>query len=335
MLTIVDVHKSYRDHSVLRGVNLSVSRGEILGLIGSNGAGKTTLISIASGLRTCQGGQVLIGEGDEGIDVVAAPKRAAGLIGLAPQDLGLYPMLTTEENLVVFGELAGLSPKDARRRARQVAEDLGIDECLAITASALSGGQARRLHTGMALMHRPPVLFLDEPTVGADVSARRAILSAVRALAGEGTAIVYTTHYLTELVDLGVEVAILDGGTIVLRDTVKGVLARHAHPTVAIVTIGAPAQLDGWTADEQGARPTTTRWCPDPESLAQGNPTELVAQALERLPQGTRLIDIEIAPPTLESAFLEVTGQAISFDDDTTIEDDSTTEAERADVHVA
>ncbi|MBN2177390.1 MAG: ABC transporter ATP-binding protein [Demequinaceae bacterium] len=316
MLEIIDLKKSYGEKPVLRGVNLKVEPGEILGLIGSNGAGKTTIISIAAGLRTCDSGQVHIGSGRESEwDVVSEPRRAAGLIGLAPQDLGVYPMLTAEQNLMVFGELAGLGARAARARAHEVAEGLGLAGELAQTASTLSGGQARRLHTGMALMHRPSVLFLDEPTVGADVAARRAILGVVRSLAEAGAAIVYTTHYLTEVVDLGAHVAILEGGRIVLRDSVQALLSSHARPTVAVVTDGAPADLPGWVVVPDGPGGVQDRWSPSEGLLDLHTPTELVAGALARLPRGTRLVGIEISPPTLESAFLDVTGRAIAFDD--------------------
>ena len=320
MLEITDLHKSYGDKPVLLGVDLRVEPGEILGLIGSNGAGKTTIISIAAGLRTCSAGSVRVGAGVEAeVDVLTDPRQAARLIGLAPQDLGVYPMLTAEENLVVFGELAGLSPRAAKTRAREVAEALGLERELGATASTLSGGQARRLHTGMALVHRPPVLFLDEPTVGADVAARRAILAVVRSLASEGAAIVYTTHYLTEIVDLGARVAILDGGRIALEGSVGQVLARHARPPVAIVTEGDPASLAGWRGAPEGEE--QVRWTPETALLETQTPTELVARALARLSSSTRLVAIEIAPPTLESAFLDVTGQAIAFDDTTVSEE--------------
>jgi ABC-2 type transport system ATP-binding protein len=212
---------------------------------------------------------------------------------------------------VTFGQLAGLDARSARARAREVAETLDLVPELVKAASTLSGGQARRLHTGMALMHRPPVLFLDEPTVGADVSARRAILAAVRALADEGAAIVYTTHHLSELSDLKADIAILDRGRIVLLDTVAGLLARHARPSVGVVTAGARPDLPGWTLTAAGTDVGEVRWEPEPILLSERTPTELVAEALTRLGGETRLVGIDISPPSLESAFLDVTGRAL------------------------
>ncbi len=316
MLEISGLVKSYGAHRVLEGVDLAVRPGQILGLVGSNGAGKTTVISIAAGLRTADAGSVFVGPGREAaIDVLAHPQRAARILGLAPQDLGVYPMLTAEQNLMTFGQLAGLDVRTARTRAREVAETLDLVEELPKAASTLSGGQARRLHTGMALMHRPPVLVLDEPTVGADVSARRAILAAVRALAEEGAAIVYTTHYLSELADLGADIAILDRGRIILLDTVAGLLARHARPSVGVVTAGARPDLPGWKHAAPDSNTGEVRWEPEPTLLVTRTPTELVAGALARLGGDTRLVGIEISPPSLESAFLDVTGRALDVDE--------------------
>jgi len=195
MLRVDGVTKAYGEHPVLRGVDLDVAAGQILGLVGANGAGKTTLISIITGLRRCDGGSVAVG----GVDALAHPKRAAGSLGLAPQELGIYPTLTARENLYDFARLAGMSSRAARTRTAEVAELLGLTEQLGLRGDQLSGGQKRRLHTAMAILHRPRLLLLDEPTVGADVTSRAGILEIVRATAAAGTAVLYTTHYLTEL----------------------------------------------------------------------------------------------------------------------------------------
>lgn len=310
MLTCIGVTKSYGTTRVLRGVDLEVRPGQVLGLVGSNGAGKTTLISIACGLRRLDGGQVLVADADgRQIDTTTHPRQAARQIGLAPQALGIYPMLTVRQNLQVFGELAGMATRAAAGRADEVADAIGLTEKLSDAAETLSGGQARRLHTGMALMHRPSVLFLDEPTVGADVAARRAILQVVRDLAAQGAAVVYTTHYLSELVDLGADVAILHEGRVVLEAPVGRVLTEHARPTVAVVTQGTAPGLPGWHA--AGSSPDGARWAPDAALLDRGDPTALVTDALALLPPTTQLRAIEIAPPSLESAFLAVTGQVL------------------------
>lgn len=328
MLTCVGVTKSYGSTSVLRGVDLTVRPGQVLGLVGSNGAGKTTLISIAAGLRTADSGAVTLTDAHgRTVDALRDPRSAARLIGLAPQTLGVYPMLTVAQNLRTLGELSGLTPAAARARALEVAEAIDLTDKLGARAETLSGGQARRLHTGMALLHRPRVLFLDEPTVGADVAARLAILDVVRSLAADGAAVVYTTHYLTELVDLGADVAILHEGRIVLEAPVDRVLADHARPVVGIVLDGRQPALDelpGWRPvtvvldPAAGSDPTSpgaapgTRWEPEPALLDAHDPTALVTSALARLTPATHLRAIEIAPPSLDSAFLSLTGHQLA-----------------------
>ena len=299
MLVIDNLRKRYGDRLVLDELSLRVGPGQILGLIGSNGAGKTTAISIASGLITHDGGSVRVGQaGAADIDVTRQPRAAAGLIGLAPQELGIYPMLTVRENLLTFGELAGLGRRAARERAEVVAEALDLMPQLGQRADTLSGGQARRLHTGMALLHRPAVLFLDEPTVGADVAARRAILNVVRDLAAQGSSVVYTTHYLGELTDLGADVAILHGGRIVLEGTTAEVIAAHAAPAVAIVTSGELPDLPGWRP-LPAADGASTRW--EAPTLAPGaNHTALLADAIGRLGARTTLEAVDVTQASLD-----------------------------------
>ena len=167
------IHKSYGTHEVLRGVDLRVSPGQVLGLLGRNGAGKSTLITILCGLRRADSGTASI------CGHRPASAEAARSIGYAPQELGIYPDLSVAQNLAAFGELNGLTRRESASRAGEVMDLLGLTEKRGQRASHLSGGQQRRLHAGMAIMHRPRLVFMDEPTVGADVEARSQILRAV------------------------------------------------------------------------------------------------------------------------------------------------------------
>lgn len=162
MLTAENIRKSFGDHRVLTGVDLSVSAGQVIGLMGVNGAGKTTLISILAGLERPDAGSVQVA----GVDALRHHRAAASHLGIAPQTLGIYPTLTVRENLACFAGLAGLTGRTARTRVQDVAALMGLPEALNRPAGQLSGGQQRRLHTGMAILHRPEILFLDEPTVG-------------------------------------------------------------------------------------------------------------------------------------------------------------------------
>lgn len=210
-----EIRKSYGAHEVLRGVDLHVEPGQILGLLGRNGAGKSTLITILCGLRRADSGSISI------CGHRPSSAEAARLIGYAPQELGIYPDLSVAQNLAAFGELHGLGRRESASRAGEVMDLLGLAEKRGQRASHLSGGQQRRLHAGMAIMHRPRLVFMDEPTVGADVEARSRILRAVRRLADEGATVVYTSHYLAEFEELGSDIAILNEGRIVASGTLE------------------------------------------------------------------------------------------------------------------
>jgi ABC-2 type transport system ATP-binding protein len=299
LLQVSGMAKTYGEHAVLRGIDLEVASGQILGLVGANGAGKTTLISIVTGLLHCDRGSVAVA----GIDALAHPKRAARCLGLAPQELGIYPTLTVRENLYDFARLAGLDGRAARARTLEAAELLGLTDQLGLRGDQLSGGQKRRLHTAMAILHRPQLLLLDEPTVGADVTSRAGILEIVRAMATEGTAVLYTTHYLTELEQLDAEIAVLDGGVIAVHGSCREVVRRWGRASVALRFTGPAPELEGWTAD--GSRLTPTHPVTDPGATA--------AAALVALgPQVTHLVGLDVTRPSLESAYLAITGHVFS-----------------------
>ena len=299
MLEIKALKKAYGGHEVLRGVDLEAKVGEIVGLLGPNGAGKTTLVSIVAGLRSADGGTVTV----NGIDAVAHPDKARALLGLAPQDLGIYPVLSVERNLTFFAELSGLTGKRLRAQVKDVAEALDLANLLGQKAATLSGGQKRRLHTAMALVNEPKVLFLDEPTVGADVQTRNQILEVVRRRAEAGCAVVYTSHYLTEIEDLAATVAVLEGGEIVARGPLAGLIAEHGSPALRLTFEGSAPVLDGFEVSGS----TATLRTPDPARAAAG--------IIGRLNGSTdRLRSVDIVRPSLEAAYLALTGRRSNED---------------------
>ncbi len=299
MLDIKGLRKSYGAHDVLRGVDLHASPGEIVGLLGPNGAGKTTLVSIVAGLRTADEGEVEV----DGVDALAHPERARASIGLAPQDLGIYPILTVAQNLALFGELAGLAGARLRSRIGEVAEALDLAPLLPRKAASLSGGQKRRLHTAMALVNRPKLLFLDEPTVGADVQSRGRILAAVRELAATGCAVIYTSHYLTEIEELAATVAVLEAGRIIARGPLDELVSRHGSPALRLSFDGPAPQLPGF--DLAGREAT----------LLTADPAHAAAGILQRLNgQEAHLRSVDIVRPSLEAAYLALTGRRSNDD---------------------
>lgn len=294
MLDIQGLVKAYDDQEVLCGVDLRIERGQIVGLLGPNGAGKTTLVSIVAGLRPADAGRVRVG----GLDALATPHLVRPLLGLAPQRLGIYPTVSVRENLDLFGRIAGLRGRTLRARVDAVAEALSLTELLARRAGVLSGGQQRRLHTAMAMVHRPPLLFLDEPTVGADIDSRGQILDLVSELAGEGCAVCYATHYLPEVERLAADVAVLEAGRILTVAPVADLVDRHGVSGIRLVFRGAAPALAGF--ERRG----------DEAFLVSQTPSADLATVLATGQAWTdRLEAVEIVRSDLESAYLRLTGR--------------------------
>jgi ABC-2 type transport system ATP-binding protein len=235
--------------AALDGFDLSVSAGEIAGLIGHNGAGKTTFARVTAGLTAAESGTVRVA----GIDVAHSAARVRPLLGLAPQELGLYPTATARENLFFFAGLYGMRRREASPRIAALADALVLADALGRRVRDLSGGQQRRLQAATAMVHRPRLLLLDEPTVGADPVTRDALLAAVRAAADDGAAVVYTTHYLPELDTLNATLAVADHGQIIARGDRAALLATVPSPAASVPS---PAPDPGM-AGAGGAPPAT------------------------------------------------------------------------------
>lgn len=296
MLHIQGLTKAYGDVAALRGVDLDVSAGEIVSLLGPNGAGKTTLVSIVAGLRRADGGVVEV----DGINALRPSAQVRRRIGLAPQDLGIYPVVSVRNNLLLFGRLAGLGPRELRARVDEVAEALAITDLLDRQAGSLSGGQKRRVHTAIALLHRPPLLLLDEATTGADVETRGHILDLVGRMAAEGSAVLYSTHYLQEVETLGATVALLDVGRVIARGPVGDLIRAHAVPVVELAFDGEvpPITVEGQVISVDGHH----------LRLPTADPAQAIASVIPQLPAGA-LASVEIVRPSLEAVYLALTGR--------------------------
>jgi ABC-2 type transport system ATP-binding protein len=192
---------------------LHVAAGEIAGLVGPNGAGKTTFVEVVTGLIRPDAGNVTVG----GIDALKQPRAARELLSVCPQETALYPSVTVAEHLRLFGGLAGLRRAALRRAADEIAELMQLTDVLGKPAGLLSGGQRKRTQAATALVAPRPLLLLDEPTVGADPLTRTALLAVIAARAAAGAAVVYTTHYLPELAELGATVAVARAGRVADR----------------------------------------------------------------------------------------------------------------------
>ncbi|MET7475646.1 ABC transporter ATP-binding protein [Streptomyces sp. NPDC005648] len=238
MLVAEGLVKRYGGRRALDGFELAVEPGEIVGLIGHNGAGKTTFVEVVTGLVRPDAGRVRIGP----YDALREGRGARRLLGVAPQELALYGSATVRENLRVFAGLAGLGGRRRDAEITRVLEELRLTEVGDRRAGVLSGGQRRRVQAATALVGSPSLLLLDEPTAGADPETRAALLATVKARAEAGAAVVYTTHYLPELVDLDATLALARAGRVIARGTQEE-LTRHL-PGELRLTFADPAEPD-------------------------------------------------------------------------------------------
>ena len=279
MLTLTNVRKSFGKTVAVDGLSLSVRKGELFGLLGPNGAGKSTSVSLAVGLLAPDAGTVSI----EGHGNPAEPAVRAR-IGVAPQALALYDLLSAEENLRFFGEIYGLAGATLATRVAWCLDFVGLTDRKADAAGTYSGGMKRRLNLAAALVHDPELLLLDEPTVGVDPQSRNKIFENIEALHAEGRTIIYTTHYMEEAVRLCQRVAIVDAGKLLALGTVAELLQKHGGPATLIVS-------------SHGAE----RRVPTADPLAE----------LNRIAATSAIDAFQMERPTLEQVFLTLTGRSL------------------------
>jgi len=295
---------------VLNEVTFAVAPGEIVGLIGPNGAGKTTTLAVLSTLLAPHAGEVRIA----GHDLRRAPRDVRRSIGRVPQEVALYPTLTGRENLMFFARLGGARAAAASRAADVVLEQVGLAARADEPAAAYSGGMQRRLSLACGLLGSPPVLLLDEPTVGVDPQSFESIVAAIRAHASRGAALLYSTHHMEEAEDLCDRVVLVDSGRVVATGP-PSKLIGEAVPGLLIDVMTDEVLPEGWLEGLAGARA-----CAPPEDssgTSRGRAArveladvELAPRVLERAARDRTLLDFRVHRPSLHDAFLALTGHA-------------------------
>lgn len=210
------------------GVSLDIEAGKIHGLLGPNGAGKSTLINMISGILLPTEGSVDV----FGLNVIKDPNKTKQLIGVVPQEIVMEMAFTVEEVLYYFSGMYGVPRSERKERIKQVLEDLGLEDKIHERARNLSGGMKRRLMVAKAILHKPKLLILDEPTAGVDVSLRQKIWTLVRRLNEEGTTIVFTTHYLEEAEQLCEYITLIDHGHIIKSGKLKDIQQEFSKNTI-------------------------------------------------------------------------------------------------------
>lgn len=284
----------------LKGIDLTVPRGSVFGLLGPNGAGKSTLINILAGLVTKSSGKVTIWGWDQDVN----PRQSRASIGVMPQELNLDPFFTPRGALEVQAGLYGV-PK-SERRSDEILDMIGLSDKAEAYARTLSGGMRRRLLLGKALVHRPHVLVLDEPTAGVDIELRQMLWTNVRKLNREnGMTIILTTHYLEEAEEMCDEIAIINHGEVVARDSTRNLLGALDAKTMIIqpdAEIGQLPKVDGIgvTTREDGTLAVTYH--------ARQTSAEDVLSMLRD--NGVRIRDVRTEQADLEDVFLSLTRSA-------------------------
>jgi len=287
-------------------LDLAVHQGEIFGLLGPNGAGKTTTAGMLTTRVIPTSGRAFVG----GIDVVAHPTAAKQVIGVVPQSNTLDRSLTVWENLYFHGRYFGMSAAVARREADRLLEQFRLSERGAEPVAALSGGMAQRLMVARAIMHRPAILFLDEPTAGLDPQSRLALWEILGELHGEGQTILLTTHYMEEADELCNRLAIIDRGHLLALGPPAELKRSTGADTV--VTVSATGDLDTLAkvleAEVPGAQQATrVDSTVVVEVRAQQGVLPVVFGVAER--NGFDVSDLSVTEPTLETVFINLTGK--------------------------
>ncbi len=316
--------KQYGSLPAVNGLSFSIYPGEILGLLGPNGAGKTTLINMLSGIIPPTSGTANIG----GYDLLRDSPQVKQLIGIIPQDLALYPMLSAYDNLFFFGKIYGLHNRLLKERIAQALEIVGLSDRAKARIETFSGGMKRRVNIAAGLLHNPRLLILDEPTVGVDPQSRNHIFESVRRLNQEfGMTIIYTSHYIEEIETLCRRVAIMDHGQLIALDTKEALIANHAQGMVYLGLDRFEPQvieyLEALPSIEQVEVVTEEPLTSTSQSASEvGSGTRLrckTGQAqnalLELIPAvnalGLKLTSLEIGQPNLEAVFLQLTGKKL------------------------
>ena len=304
---VQDLQKSFGEIEAVGGIDFEVEAGEIFSLLGPNGAGKTTTISIISCLQSPDRGDVNV----LGDSILNDPQAVKASIGVVPQEIAVYEDLSARENLNFWGKMYGLRGKQLGERVEEVLEITGLQERQKGRVEKFSGGMKRRLNIGIALLNKPKILIMDEPTVGIDPQSRRNILDSVMEFNQEGTTILYTTHYMEEAQELSDHIAIMDHGKLIAYGT---------HEELVKI-VGELDRIELTLSREVEGLSESWKAIPGVNQVMSenGQYNLLVEDSNLVLPgifeaateQEVRVTSVEITEPNLEAVFLHLTGRAL------------------------
>ena len=306
-IEVLGLKKSFGENHAVQGVSFNVNQGEIFSLLGPNGAGKTTTISMLSCLLRPNDGDANI----MGHSISTDPMGVKSVLGVVPQDLALYEDLTARENLSFWGKMYSLRGSTLKTRVDEVLNVIGLRDRANERVGKYSGGMKRRVNIGVALLHKPKVIYMDEPTVGIDPQSRRNILDSVVLLKNEGMTVLYTTHYMEEAQELSDHIGIMDHGKLIAHGTHDELVKMVGQQTRIDLTLNGNADqvMAAWKETEGVSRVTSD------ESLI----SVLVQDSNLTLPHlfeaatkhSARITSVNISEPNLEAVFLHLTGRAL------------------------
>ena len=309
ILQVQNLVKKYGDFTAVKGISFDIKEGEIFSLLGPNGAGKTTTISMLSTLYRPTSGDAVIG----GHSVTKDPMAVRHVIGVVPQDIALYEDLTAQENLVFWGQMYGLSGKPLATRVDEVLEQIGLSDKAKNRVKTYSGGMKRRVNIGVGLLHKPRLLFMDEPTVGIDPQSRRAILDTVKDLNKQGMTLLYTTHYMEEAQELSDRVGIIDHGELIALGTQKELTQQVGQTETLNLHIAENDDPEALANSLKGLKDILEANATDHEvSIITPDAEDVLASVVSKANErGIKIRSIDIREPNLEAVFLHLTGRAL------------------------
>lgn len=308
MIIAEQLRKNFGSLEAVSGINLEIPKGQIVGLLGPNGAGKSTTISMISTLYKPTSGKLYF----EGKDIIKEPKWIKPHLGYVPQEIALYQSLSGYENLKYFGGLYGLSGAALKKRIDAVSEIIGINERLKDKVEHYSGGMKRRINIGVALLHNPKLIIMDEPTVGIDPQSRNHILETVKRLNEEGMTVIYTSHYMEEVEAICQNVYIMDHGKVIAAGTQEALIDQSdSHTAINLKFEGDVAghfdalkKLDNVMAVNRVSENEVG-------ILASGNGNGQKEIIKSILAMDLGLVSFDVTRPNLEQVFLKLTGRGL------------------------
>ncbi len=304
IIEIKSLSKNYGDFRALNDVSLTVEKGTIFGLLGPNGAGKSTLIRVLACQSRPTSGNALIA----GLDIVLKKKYVLSIIGVVPQENSFYDELTVNENLMYFGSLYGVAGNEIKERSDRILNMLALGEKKKSRAGTLSGGMKTRLNIACALVHRPSVLILDEPSVGLDPVSRQALWDTIREVNREGTTILITTHYMQEADALCDRILIMNRGRIVIEGKPEELKEAAGEKVLQIASSPGNYELIKSGLEAINA----IRSCSINEAglkiaLREELPLHNIVTVFEQ--HGEKIISVESTRPSLEDVFIHAAGE--------------------------